>query len=224
MKNDKSQIYLSSRIVFKGRLNSNMDRVREKLNEFPGSKFIPGGRTIRFYLDVQEDRHYLFEISSSSISIETICSNNQPNYFLQDALLKLFSVAAFLSNDYSFEPSSIFPEIVEVLSKQYFNSVSTNTPNIKQEQTGDIILAKRINHLIGTNASLEASVNKLEGDLTNLTIKFIINKYGNTFLMADLEKEMLPSGTKLSETIKNIQKAGYRLIPLDKQRVSLVKP
>jgi hypothetical protein len=223
MKPKTTKRYLSRSIILKASLSTSLDGVRTRLEKYPDIKFLESRREIRFIATDANEICYEFQLSKQYLMAKVLSTTVPPEHFLHNALLRLLSVSSFLEGCYAYEIESVFPVMIDVLSRQHLSQHAITQSRTAADRSGDLLLARRINSLLKERSELSDRCGSLNRELNRLTVMLITSRYGSSFSIEDLKKDGIFTEDMLKARLNEIEKSGYKIIRLDKQKMALVR-
>ncbi len=217
--------YLLSRIPIKARLLAKLSTLASVLGSYPWLRQIRKGSSLKYAIgEEREDCFYTIEFSRDSVLL-TIHSKSSPLYYTQEALLRILTLFSALEGLYEPDVRSLYPYLINLLASNHFVQLSENLSSEKPDQNlgSDIILAKRINALLGEKAKLMEKMDNEVRKSRFLLSKFVITKYGNNIDLEMATRETGIEGRELENALRQMEEQGYKNIRVGKKRFSLVK-
>lgn len=216
--------YIFSSMPIKARRISAPESVKMRMESYPGLSLIERGERLRYYMrpESAEDHFYVLRLEHDAIIME-LYSRISPYYLMQESLLRISSIARFLSEDYAIDTRSLLPYVTELLTRQELGRVSDALPHYPRGGDSNIILAARINKLLNENRQLKESNHMLEGKKNWMLCSLIVTKYGGGAKIGDITHENRLDRKDVLEALESMQRFGYKVIRQDGERFSMVK-
>lgn len=201
--------YIRSTIPLKGTMITNSISIKSRLSNYPNFKLLDHSKWPSYMIQIENsDIFYIIELKSDKI-LFSLYSKVSPLYSLKDMLLRLFSIASILSDDYSIQTNSIFPYLINVLSKQ---EIIKDTAKYNYNRDPELILSRRVICLLSDNKNLKNTANKLEHELLKVTSDLILNKYSTNTNLKQISSETGLNQQYISSILKLLQQKSNRLI------------
>lgn len=221
MKQSKlSNSYLSSTIILKAKLSTNIQAAKSRLSSYPLIKLLHEGRHPKYLIQTNNpDIFYIVMLKSDSISF-TVYSTLSPLYLLKEHMLRVISISSILSDNYLIYANSIFPYLINLLSKQ---DLIKPEKRYNYSRDSDILLSKRIVNLLSSNKKLSDRLDSLNRNLTNVTSELILSRYDSDSNLKQIALETGLDQIQVSEALKHIQQNGNKLIYNGKGNFNIVR-
>ena len=215
--------YLMSRMTVGTKLITSLPSIRKKLASYPHLAMVGDGSSLRYVIETEGDsRFYVLSIAEDRFVLE-IYSKSSPAYFLHEALLRMISFMALLSEDYEFDMRSMFPYLAEGLA---CNIPKPKVQSLNMDLKGsdsDILLASRINSLNRRNAQLGAALELARSKFLRVAALLLVNRYGSSLDEAEITKDSSIGKEDLESVLEAMQGLGYKAMPLGRGKYSLVR-
>ncbi len=223
MKEINTDSYLASTINIKVRLLTSMPQVRRKLSNYPNLRQTGNGNTLKYVVELENrDKFYTISLTDKDFVLE-LHSKTSPLYFIHEALLRMLSLAAVLSEDYEFDIRSLFPYLVETLASQIPKPQISRMESAIPQTPGEIILSSRINALNRENLQLGNEISSTRSKFLRMTSLFIISRYGPSVEVNEVSKECGISNEEVTKALMFMPELGYRALSLGHDRFNLVR-
>ncbi len=208
MEVDRFRSYLSSTIPLKSTLLTSIESAKRHMSSYPSSRLLPG----RYpkYLIKQGDGPFYMVVLKEDEVLFTTYSDTSPLYFLRDTLLRLLSVMAMLSEDYSIKANGLFPYFIKSLSGQ---SPQKPLQRCSHDRVPEFMLSKRIVCLLNENKALRLQANTLQQDLMRITSELILSKYSYNSSAAKIAMETKLDASYVSKVLESLRQNGNRIMP-----------
>ncbi|MEM3839405.1 MAG: hypothetical protein QXF01_02395 [Candidatus Micrarchaeaceae archaeon] len=215
--------FLTGRMSMNAKLVTSIGSIKRKLSHYPSLSLIAEGSSLRYMLNHDsESRFYILSITREDVALE-LFSRTPPIYFINEALLRLLSFAAVLSEDLEFDMRSIFPYLIEALSSQIPQPKIAKLDSGKAKPQADLILAGRINQLLRQKAQLERELSESAAKLSRIVALHIIKCCGPAFEAESILGELGIGIEELGVAIAIMPELGCRAVHMGRGRYSLVK-
>ena len=188
MKN-KDRAYLSSRIILKASVKTNMLSIKSRMSVYPAIRQLATGTRLTYLIDGEEqtDRFHVLELEIDRITLTTN-SASSPTYFLKESVLRLMSVSMILSEDYEIDLHGLMPYLIHVLSNS--DTLINEARPVNFNREADIILSRRVIALLDQRNRLESISGELKSKLISAISSLILCKYRNGFERIEISKEL----------------------------------
>ena len=212
---------LVSRIMTKAKLLTNMSKISNTLELYPGLFKDKCDYGLRYTtLNDEKGPRFVIEATKESISIE-ISSNTSPLYFMKEGLLRLLSLIAILHDDYEVGIEGLYPYLTYVLMNVKPCKFTKNVTNAREDT--DIILAKRILKLIRKNEDYEKLLKTERNNFVKVLSKLIEEKYTHKSRVEEISERIGVDVADVDEAVQKLIKDGYRKLPSGRDSFDLVR-
>ena len=212
---------LVSRIMTKAKLLTNMSKISNTLELYPGLFKDKCDYGLRYTtLNDEKGARFVIEATKESISIE-ISSNTSPLYFMKEGLLRLLSLIAILHDDYEVGIEGLYPYLTYVLMNVEPCKFTKNVTNVREDT--DIILAKRILKLIRKNEDYEKLLKTERNNFVKVLSKLIEEKYTHKSRVEEISESIGVDVADVDEAVQKLIKDGYRKLPSGRDSFDLVR-
>ncbi len=208
MKNNKDSFYLSSTIPLRCTLTTSINSAKEKMSVYPYIRLLHNFKFPKYLIKTpNSEAFYTIELKNDLILFTTY-SITSPLYSLKDSLLRLLSITAILSEDYSIQANSLFPYLSNILSK--IDPPRSEPHNY--DRGPELMLSRRIVYLLCTNTKLNSEIKSIKQDLLRITSDLILNKYCSDSNVRQIIQATGLEGSFINESLKSIQQKGNKLM------------
>ena len=215
---------LVSRIPIKAKLAGRFTAAIEKLTLYPGLKCIRKGTVYEYLINDQgQNRQFTVSFSKNEV-IMTICAMESPQYHMQDALLRMLGILAFMADHYEVQLKDMYPYLISTIGSHKLGYIFDKLEKVYGEKNDtDVILARRINSLISQNRILEYEISKMKAKATLVLSNYIVAKYSDKIDVIALVKETGFSDKEIMASIQQIENLGYKKLRLKDGSYSLLR-
>ncbi len=215
---------LIGRIPIKAKLIGKFTAAIGKLMLYPGLRCTRKGTVYEYLIeDHGQDRKFTISFSANEV-VMTICATVSPQYHMQDALLRMLGILAFMTDHYEVQLKDIYPYLISVIGSHKLGYIFDKVEKVcSKKNDTDIILARRINALVAGNRVLESEINKLRIKATFVLSNYIIAKHSDKVDVMALAKDTGFSDKEIMESIQHIENLGYKKLRLKDGSYSLLR-
>lgn len=198
-------------------LLTSLRAVRQSLITYPNLLIVGDGTSIRCVIEDSgaENRFYLVEIKKDCFSIE-IHSIDPPLYFINEALLRLISIATLLGKDYKIDLYDILTYFTQALAAQQINDYSKKFPDLSDQSLPELTLSRRIIGLLHESDTLHAEYGELNDLFLNLLAVYIIARHPSRISVEELSSETKADSVSINEAMRRLQSMGYKAVQTGK--------
>jgi ribosomal protein S25 len=210
-----SKYAFSSSTALSGSSTATIYDIKKRLEMYHGLELISEGTILKYLIDEAtevKNRIYLVEISRQQVRL-TMYSNAIEPGLDTEPLLRLLSISQILSDLYKFDISSIFPNLIAILSRAKLQPEKKYLKEAEQTSSNSIehTLARRIIKLLMENDAMQKELNASNTNSQQLLSKLIMLEFENRKASVDIiaEKYMVGRGL-VEEALRNLEKIGYK--------------
>ena len=226
MKLNKKENYIFSKVSIAGRPLSSLEEIKLSFSDHPGLSLMYSGESLRYSIKTQgfTDRYFILEICKENIYI-IIYSATSPIFFLKEAVIKLLLILSFIKPNYSIELSDFYPFIMEILSKDTFNTAEFKklTENTKITYGEDVVLSRRIIALLNENKKLNNEILFLRSTSLRLMTSAILLKYSGKINFRIASKDLGMEEATFRKLLEETKSLGFTTLWHNKSEFTLVK-
>ncbi len=211
--------YLSSTIPIKCKLLTSQSALKSTISNYPSCKPLNTKKWPTYLIkENNSEPFYILELRNDKILFTTY-STISPLYSLKDSLLRILSLASVFSDDYVMYIDTILPYMLNFMLKEDYKSY----PHYNYSKEPELILSRRIIHLISENKTLKNTVSSLNNNLIKSTSALIMAKYSSDSNIKQIEAATGLSSQYVSDILIMIQQNGNRLVYNKKGNFDIVR-
>lgn len=215
---------LVSKIKVRATLLTDLKRLKDALGYYPNLKQVSRTRRLSYEIEDSElmDIHYTLEFADEWIAIE-LHSSVSPFYFLNEMLVRLIGIIAFLKEHYTIVLDDLAPYLIESLSMRQLDSYMSDFELKKHEHNGDLVLSKRIISLAKENAVLDKELGSRQAQALLLLQKLIISSYGHNSSIEMVKEGSGVGGNEIKAALEHLPELGYKVVYSSREKFNVVK-
>ncbi len=204
--------YLAMRVPLSGRLNSKA-ALRKILLLYPALEQVSDGTDLRYVIKSETPNNYfhMAEFSNVGIAVETY-SESSPLLLMRETLIRLLSLASFVKPCYEFRIESIFPYLIETLTRQNFEQYPINAAPERPGSMPEVVLSRRILSLKDELEKLKASNSANSGNVKRLAAALIATKYASRSSITQVATELGLEKLVIKQVLEKCDTQGMNVI------------